>query len=158
MWIHHEFETLRALSHVGADVPHPLAHTDNVILMEYFGDWEQAAPSLGGSALTQEQASAVFDHLMSNIELWLKHNYVHGDLSPYNVLYWQDQAKVIDFPQAVDPRTNWNAFPLLTRDIENISRHMERYGLIYDGRRIAERLWHRFRNGELYDGPTFRFP
>ena len=158
MWVHHEFETLTALSHVGADVPRPLAHTDNVLLMEYIGDWEQAAPSLGGSALTREQASAVFDHLMSNIELWLKHNYVHGDLSPYNVLYWQGNAKVIDFPQALDPRTNWNALPLLARDIENICHHMERYDLNYDGRRIAERLWHRFRNGELYDNPTFQLP
>lgn len=148
MWIHHEFETLTTLSHAGADVPRPLAHTDNVLLMEYFGDWEQAAPSLGGSALTPSQALAVFDHLMDNIELWLQLNIVHGDLSPYNVLYWQGEAKIIDFPQAVDPRTNWNAFTLLERDIENICRHMERYGLSYDGKRIAERLWHRFRNAE----------
>ena len=149
MWVNHEFETLTALSRVGADVPQPVARTQNAILMEYFGDRERAAPSLGGSELSQEEARAVFNSLLRNIELWMAHNYVHGDLSPYNVLYWQGQAKIIDFPQAVDPRFNGNSLSLLTRDIENISRHLARYGVDYDGRRIAERLWYRFRNAEL---------
>jgi RIO kinase 1 len=149
MWVNHEFEVLTALSRAGADIPHPIARTENAILMEYFGDREKAAPSLGGSELTSDQARAVFDSLLGNVELWLAHNYIHGDLSAYNVLYWQDQAKTIDFPQAVDPRFNPNAFSLLTRDIENICHYLARYGLVYDGRRIAERLWHRFRNAQL---------
>lgn len=149
LWVTHEFEALSALSSAGADVPSPIAHTDNAILMEYFGDRQRAAPSLAGSELSSEQARAVFDHLMRNIELWLAHNYVHGDLSAHNVLYWQGQAKVIDFPQAVDPRFNHHALSLLIRDIENICQYLARYDLNYDGRRIAERLWQKFRNALL---------
>jgi RIO kinase 1 len=149
MWVNYEFDVLMALHHAGADVPQPIARTQSAILMEYFGDHEQAAPSLGGSELSREQARAAFDSLLSNIELWLAHNYVHGDLSAYNVLYWQGQAKIIDFPQAVDPRFNSNAFFLLTRDIENICHHLSRYDLVYDGTRIAERLWQKFRNAQL---------
>ena len=33
--------------------------------------------------------------VMRNIELWLANNYVHADLSAYNVLYWQRQVRVI---------------------------------------------------------------
>lgn len=149
MWVNHEFEVLTALSRAGADIPRPVARTQSAILMEYFGDYEKAAPSLGGSELSREQARAVFDRLLSNIELWLAHNYVHGDLSAYNILYWQGQAKIIDFPQAVDPRFNPNALSLLTRDIENVCHYVARYDLVYDGRRIAERLWHKFRNAQL---------
>ena len=149
MWINNEFEVLTALSRAGADIPHPIARTDTAILMEFFGDREAAAPSLGSSQLTRDQAEAAFDRLLSNIELWLAHNYVHGDLSAYNVLYWQGQAKTIDFPQAVDARMNPNSLSLLTRDVENICRYFTRYGLDYDGRRIAERLWHRFRRAQL---------
>lgn len=149
MWVNHEFDVLTALSRAGADIPHPIARTQSALLMEYFGDREKAAPSLGGSELTWNEARAVFDSLLSNIELWLAHNYVHGDLSAYNVLYWQGQAKIIDFPQAVDPRFNSNALSLLTRDIENVCHYVSRYGLVYDGRRIAERLWYRFRNAQL---------
>lgn len=149
MWVNHEFTVLKALSRVGADIPRPIAHTENAILMEYFGDREQAAPSLEGSELSRQQARTVFDSLMSNIELWLAHNYIHGDLSAYNILYWQGQAKIIDFPQAIDPRFNTNALSLLTRDIENVCHYVARYGLVYDGRRIAEQLWHKFRNAQL---------
>jgi len=149
MWVNHEFEVLTALSRAEADTPQPIARTQSAILMEYFGDREKAASSLEGTELLREQARAVFDSLMSNIELWLAHNYVHGDLSAYNILYWQDQAKIIDFPQAVDPRFNSNALALLTRDIENVCHYIARYGLVYDGRHIAEQLWHRFRNARL---------
>jgi RIO kinase 1 len=149
MWVNHEFDVLTTLSRAGADVPHPIAHTQNAILMEYIGSREKAAPSLGGSELTRQQARVVFDSLMSNIELWLAHNYVHGDLSAYNILYWQGRAKIIDFPQAVDARFNSHAFSLLTRDIENVCHAVERFGLTYDGKQIAERLWHKFRNAQL---------
>lgn len=149
MWVNHEFEVLTALHRAGADIPQPIAHTENAILMEYFGDREGAAPSLGSSELSRREAHAVFDCLLNNIELWLAHNYIHGDLSAYNVLYWQGQAKIIDFPQAIDARFNSNALSLLIRDIENVCHAVARYGLTYDGRRIAERLWHRFRNAQL---------
>ena len=149
LWVTHEFDVLTVLSRAGAAVPHPLAHTHNAILMEYVGDHERAAPSLASSELSFEQARAVFEHLMRNIELWLAHNHVHGDLSAHNILYWQGQTKIIDFPQAVDPRFNSNALSLLTRDIENICHYLARYGLMYDGRHIAERLWHKFRNAQL---------
>jgi len=149
MWVNHEFEVLSALYRAGADIPQPIARTQNAILMEYFGDRERAARSLQSSELSRIEARTVFDNLLRNIELWLAYNYVHGDLSGYNILYWQGQAKIIDFPQAVDPRFNSNALFLLTRDIEKVCQYFSRYDLQYDGRRIAERLWRKFRNAQL---------
>jgi RIO kinase 1 len=149
LWINQEFEVLTALHRAGADVPQPIAHTQNVLLMEYFGDREGAAHSLQGSELARGEARATFERLMDNIELWLAHNYIHGDLSGYNILYWQGQARIIDFPQAVDPRFNSHALFLLSRDIEKVCQYFERYDLTYDARRIAERLWYRFMNAQL---------
>lgn len=149
IWVNYEYETLRALYKAGADIPRPLARTDNAILMEYLGDRQQAAPALQHVELSRGEMLRVFDRLMRNVELWLAHNYIHADLSAYNVLYWQDQVRVIDFPQAVDPRFNPNALALLTRDIENICRYAARSGLERDARRIVQQLWRRFRNAEL---------
>ncbi len=117
--------------------------------MEYQGDRQHAAPALQHVELPEHKVRPVFGQLMRNIELWLAHNYIHADLSAYNVLYWQGQVSIIDFPQAVDPRFNPNALALLTRDIENICRYVARYGLEHDGQRIAERLWHKFKNAQL---------
>jgi RIO kinase 1 len=149
MWIDYEFAALKALYKVGADVPRPIARSGSALLMEYLGDRQQAAPSLQGVELARDEVRPVFDRLMGNIELWLANNYVHADLSAYNVLYWQGQARIIDFPQAVDPRFNPNARALLTRDIDNICHYMARYGLQRDSQAIADRLWRRFKNSEL---------
>ena len=149
IWIDYEFAALNALYKAGADTPKPITRSSNAILMEYLGDRQQAAPSLQSVELARDAVYPVFDRLMRNIELWLANNYVHADLSAYNVLYWQNEVRIIDFPQAVDPRFNPNARSLLTRDIENICRYMERYGLQRDGHAIADRLWRRFKNSEL---------
>ena len=149
MWIDYEFAALNALYKAGADTPRPLARSSSAILMEYLGDRQQAAPHLQSVELAKNEVYPVFDRLMRNIELWLANNYVHADLSAYNVLYWQEQVRIIDFPQAVDPRFNPNARSLLTRDIENICHYMTRYGLQRDGHAIADRLWRRFKNSEL---------
>lgn len=149
MWVDYEFAALDALYKAGADIPRPFARSSSAILMEYLGDHQRPAPSLQNVELPRDEVYPVFDRLMRNIELWLANNYVHADLSAYNVLYWQNQVRIIDFPQAVNPRFNPNARSLLTRDIENICRYMARYGLERDGHAIADRLWRRFKNSEL---------
>ena len=149
MWIDYEFAALNALYRVGADIPRPLARSGSAILMEYLGNRQGSAPALQNVELSREEVRPVFEHLMSNIELWLANNYVHADLSAYNVLYWQRQVRIIDFPQAIDPRFNPNALSLLTRDIENICHYVAHYGLERNGQRIAEKLWRKFKNAEL---------
>ena len=47
---------------------------------------------------------------------------IHGDLSPFNILWWQGRPWIIDFPQAVDARMNANSYALLCRDVENVCR------------------------------------
>ncbi len=149
MWVNYEYEALQTLYKAGADIPKPFARTEHAILMEYQGDREQAAPALQSVDLPGYRVVPVFERLLNNIELLLAHNYIHGDLSAYNILYWQDKATIIDFPQAVDARFNPNALALLTRDIENVCHYVARYGLQRDGRSIAEGLWHRFKNARL---------
>lgn len=148
-WIFYEYETLTTLYQAGAAVPKPLSQGNGAILMEYFGDYHMAAPLLNNIELEPHEARAVFNTLMQNIELWLAHNRVHGDLSPFNVLYWQGQPVIIDFPQAIDPRFNHSAFSLLERDIDNICRFLERFGVQANSRLLAERLWWKFQNSQL---------
>jgi RIO kinase 1 len=149
LWLGHEFETLKALHAVGADVPRPIARSDSAILLEYLGDEELAAPMLTHVTLQPDEVRPLFDRLLQNIELWLAHDYIHGDLSPYNILYWKGRITIIDFPQAVDPRFNPNALSLLQRDLSNVCKYWERYGVTTNPSRMAEFLWSRFLRAEL---------
>jgi RIO kinase 1 len=69
---------------------------------------------------------------------------VHGDLSAYNLLYWEGEYKIIDFPQAVDPRRNSKAVDLFTRDIERVSQYFSRFGVRCDAPALANDLWSRY--------------
>ncbi len=126
-WVDHEFEVLSALQYAGADVPIPFACTETAILMEYIGDEGGDAPQLQHAGLEEREAEALFERLLWNIETFIRENVVHGDLSAFNVLYRQGQLRIIDFPQAVDPRVNSNAKDLLQRDIANVLGYFARY-------------------------------
>ena len=141
LWTNHEWETLSRLHSAGADVPRPLAHGPGGLLMEYIGDFDGAAPSLKAVPLTAEQAEVVFERLLDNIQLWLAYDVVHADLSPFNVLVDHGAPIVIDFPQAVDPRFNGNAFTVLVSDSDNLARHFARIGVQRDAFALAARYW-----------------
>ena len=117
--------------------------------MEYFGDESGAAPMLSRAAIDRDQAAALLRAIIDNIGLWLTNHVVHGDLSPYNILYWERRIVAIDFPQAVDSRINPNARMLLIRDLENICGHFRRYGIEADASRIGNELWRRYRAAAL---------
>jgi RIO kinase 1 len=143
-WVHQEWEALRTLHSAGADVPRPVHLGGGVILMEYLGDQDAPAPQLKDVILTGEEARPLFDRLLWNVRRMLANNLVHADLSPYNVLFLDGDLRIIDFPQAVDARTNRNARDLLDRDMENVCRHFARYGIQEDARRLSGDLWTRF--------------
>ena len=148
-WIGHEYDILQTLYSGGADVPRPIKQQGNAILMEYFGDEDGPAPMLKDVRITREEAPRLFKQLVDNVQTLLACNYIHGDLSPYNILYWQEQLVVIDFPQAVDARQNRHARDLLFRDLENAYRYFARFGVAADPRRISDGLWHKFMRGML---------
>jgi RIO kinase 1 len=149
-WVNAEYETQQALFDAGADVPRPVACNGSAILMEWIGDDTTAAPHLRHvKQLSAQQAQQLLERVLANIELLLRCNCVHGDLSPYNVLYWNGRLTLIDFPQTVDARTNWNAQNLLHRDVANVCEFFAKYGARADPHRIAGRMWGRFLRAEL---------
>jgi len=143
-WLQAEYNTLRALHAAGADIPKPLAQGENVILMEFVGAQDLPAPNLNQVNLSRGQARSVFARLIENVEIMLACHTVHADLSAYNVLFWDGAFKIIDFPQAVDPRRNADAQALFNRDVARVCQHFTRYGITTDADTLARRLWERY--------------
>jgi RIO kinase 1 len=143
-WLEHEYQTLERLAAAGADVPRPIARANSTILMEYVGSLEQAAPSLSQVRLERGEAHRLFERLMANVEIMLSQQIIHGDLSAYNVLYWQGAIKVIDFPQAVQPQENPEAYDILRRDVTRLCQYFARQGIRSDPAAIVDRLWARY--------------
>jgi len=142
-WIDYEYQTQRLLHYYGANVPRPFAQIGNAVLMEYIGDLDEPAPRLSDVELEAGEAQPLFDCILHNIELALTHGRIHGDLSAYNILYWQGAVTLIDFAQAVDPYHNSDVFSLLARDIERTCHYFARYGVQCDALELARDLWTR---------------
>lgn len=120
--------------------------------MSWVGDEEEAAPQLRQVRWDAARAGRIFDFLVGQVELWLANNVVHADLSEYNVLVWRGRPVVIDFPQAVDPRFNRNAYSLLRRDLANLYRHFERLGVRRDPRALSAAMWERWLHSDAWLG------
>lgn len=140
-WLAYEYKALQVLHAAGGDVPAVYASDDNCILMEYIGGEELAAPTLSEVELEREEARALFGRVLNNIKLMLANDLVHADLSAYNILYWQGEIKLIDFPQVIDPDQNRNAYKIFERDVIRVCDYFARQGVPSGPRRIAADLW-----------------
>ena len=87
----------------------------NAILMEFIGDEEGAAPLLHNTPLSPCERRVLTERVLRNVELFLRHDRIHGDLSVFNVLLRKGEPVIIDFAQAVDPTGGWGAIELLTK-------------------------------------------
>ena len=143
-WCHHEYRALVDLHAAGASVPRPLATSTNAILMEYLGDEERGAPILHSVHVDEEEAQVLFDRLIEDVEIMLSCYRVHADLSAYNVLYWEGEGRLIDFPQVIDALRHPEAFALFARDIDRLCRYFTRRGLETDPVGLAFELWARW--------------
>jgi len=143
-WLMHEMTTLQTLLDAGASVPKPWAAGDNVILMDYIGDEDTAAPTLNTVRLARGEARPLFDEVMRNVELMLSLGVTHGDLSAYNILYWEGEITLIDFPQITDIHTNPNAYMILQRDLTRICDYFAAQGYRRDPADLMATYWRRY--------------
>ena len=148
-WIDYEFKAHQAVYDGGADVPQPWAHEGNAVLMGYVGDEETPASHLREADLDGGEARPLFDLLIDNIRLFLACNVIHGDLSAYNILYWEGQITIIDFAQAVDPRTGTESMNFLYRDVERLCDFFRPFGVDASAGAVAARLWDDFMHGRF---------
>lgn len=152
-WIAYEFTTMELLFTAGADIPQPYAMEKNAIVMDFVGDGSGAAPILNSVNLTSGEARILFERVLHNINLMLANNRIHGDLSAYNILYWNGGIKLIDFPQVVLPKDNPTAWNIFQRDVVRICDYFATQGFQRDGLKLASDIWtaHGYRVGKSLD-------
>ncbi len=151
-WSGIEFATLKQLHEAGCDVAKPIAEGDGALLIEFItsdDDAGQPAPQLSRLRFVPEEAADLYAQALGSIEQMLANHVVHGDLSPYNILYSGGRLRIIDFPQAIDARTNSNAQMLLTRDVVNVSSFFAKLGCQTNPTAHSAALWKRYSHAQM---------
>jgi RIO kinase 1 len=143
-WLMYEYKTLQHLYNIGASVPQPLSAANNAILMEFIGDEDMPAPILSAVTLEAREVEPLFNAVIRNIDIMLQNDMIHGDLSAYNILYWEGRITLIDFPQVTNARANRQARQILERDITRICEYFDGQGYSHDPRKLTRELWNRY--------------
>jgi RIO kinase 1 len=142
-WTGHEHDVMTRLWAAGMSVPYPLAYAEEVFDLEYLGDRDGAAPQLHAARLDRSQVADAFDQLVDGLRTMMGEGVAHGDLSAYNLLWWDDRLWFIDFPQAVDIAANPQGLDFLHTDVTNICGWFERKGVATDPEEVfADLLVH----------------
>jgi len=134
-------------------VPRPVTANDNALLMSYCGDERQAAPALSSVRLGARTAQRLFEEVLRNVELMLAQGLIHGDLSAYNILYWEGRITLIDFPQVTYAATNRHARAIFERDVRRVCDYFLAQGVHTQPSHIATELWERHVESGLDDMP-----
>jgi RIO kinase 1 len=136
-WASREFWILDRAFRAGVNVPTPARHVDNMFTARFIGEDGRAAPLLKDAPI--EYPNRLFDMIVDQIFALYRAFIIHGDLSEYNILYFEQKAWIIDFPQAIDfasrpgrHRVLKEGRPILLRDITNIMRFFARFGIKAD--------------------------
>lgn len=79
--------------------------------------------------------------MLHSIEGMLAQRRIHADLSAYNILYWDGEITLNDFPQAIEPQANRNAYRIFERDVTRVCEYFTRQGVKSNPSQLAAAMW-----------------
>ena len=127
-WVNKEFRNLTRLKDAGVNVPEAITSLNNVLIIEFIGD-EDGNPAPTVKNLPPEDPIDFYEKLVDQMDKFInKANLIHGDLSSYNILNFDEEPVIIDVSQSV-VKDHVIAGELLERDIKNISFEFSKMGV-----------------------------
>ena len=126
-WTQKEYRNLQQAAEAGVRVPKPIFVRNNVLVMEFIGKDGVNAPSM--KELPPKNPEKTYKALLTYLKkLYGKAELVHGDLSEYNIMIWNDHPVLFDMSQSV-LLSHPMADSLLHRDLTNLNKFFKRLGV-----------------------------
>ncbi|KAG6394992.1 hypothetical protein SASPL_145583 [Salvia splendens] len=128
-WAEKEMRNLMRLKAAGIRCPVPILLRLHVLVMEFIGKAGWAAPRLKDADLSDDKLRECYvEMIMSMRTLYQKCKLVHGDLSEYNILYYEGHLYIIDVSQSVD-LDHPHALDFLREDCIHVSDFFKKHGV-----------------------------
>lgn len=126
-WARREFMALKKCQEEGVPVPTPVEHYKNLLLMEFLGEGGLPYPTLVKSQI--DDPERVLHQITTAVrKMTVKVGIVHGDLSPYNVLYDGKHIILIDMGESISAK-HPEAKVLLKRDAGILAKYFRKLGV-----------------------------
>jgi RIO kinase 1 len=133
LWVQEEFRQMKHLYEHGVRVPKAIAVNGIALIMEFIGDENgNPAPRISDLKMEKDEAEEAFSQSVQNLKLIVRSGRVHGDYSTFNILWHNEEAVVIDFPQVIEFKNNPNAVAFLERDVHSLCKSFMKQGVKAD--------------------------
>lgn len=136
LWCQREFKNLKIAQDAGVDCPKPYDFKENVLIISFIGSGRELAPMLIN--IVPKNLEEVYKEVLDNLKKLINAGLVHGDLSAYNILFW-DKAYFIDFSHGTVIKSPI-ALDLLKRDVKNVNSYFSKLGIQTDTEKIYKEL------------------
>lgn len=136
-WAQKEYKNLQLAEEAEVNAPRSIEVYRNVLVMTFIGVDGVPAPLL--REVDPEDPEGFYLLLLGEMrKLYTGARLVHGDMSEYNVMVWEEMPVIFDVSQAmltVHPL----AESLIERDVENVNSYFDRLGVeVVDPDRVLE--------------------
>lgn len=135
-WAHREYRNLLKAREAGARVPTVYAFMKNIVVMEFIGD-DLAAQKVKSDEPKDKKKFA--EETIRQMQILYKAGLVHGDLSGFNILNHRNMPVFIDMSQSTTLE-NANAQEYLERDVKNVCKMFNGWGLKYTEEQILKKV------------------
>lgn len=128
-WAERGFKNLKRLRKANINCPDAISLKKHVLVMTFLGSDSCPAPQLKEAKLEGDQLRRSYEQVVDIMTRMYKEcDLIHGDLSEYNLLWYNDQVYVIDVSQSMfTSHPNANGF--LFRDCKNVHEFYRKSGL-----------------------------
>ena len=126
LWAKKEYANLKMCGEAGISVPEPIAHRDNVVVMELLG--ENGIPYALLKDVVLENPEKTMNEILENARKAYGKGLVHADLNEYNIVIKKEIPYLIDWGQGV-LKTHPRAEEFLLKDVGNIVKYFKKLGV-----------------------------
>ncbi len=124
-WCGKEYRNLIKSYNLGISVPKPYAYRKNIIVMELIG--HKGNPSLLIKDTEIRESQKYYEKIIDYMVKMYEGGIVHGDLSEFNILDYDNNPVIIDMAQSVLLQHPM-AKKLLKKDFHNINKYFKKLG------------------------------
>lgn len=135
-WAQREYKNLLRAEKAKVRSPKVLGWKNHILIEEFIGD-TNAAPPLKDHY--PEKPKNFFREIIKQMKKLYNFGLIHGDLSSFNILNYNDKPVFIDFSQSTLTKTP-NSEELLDRDLKNIIYFAKKLGINLDFEKIYKHI------------------
>ena len=138
-WVQREYKNLLKAAAASVRVPKALGWRAHILVEELIGDCKEGLPAAPLKDALPKNPQHFFSLVVEEMKKMYDAKLIHGDLSSFNILNYEETPYIIGFSQGTLTTTP-NSTELLRRDIKNICHFFQKCKVSIDEEKVFKEI------------------